>query len=163
MQPSKVEKCVFKPWFRARGRTARNRNNAGVLLTPHDVPPTGCSSPDVRNGHGPLQAIGVFGHDISGAPAVTAQQDPRYVLLKAKPPVRRARKADTISETAGADEDRVGSAAGVGGAGRSGGDSAGKGSASGSRADTISETAGADEDRVGSAAGVGGAGRSGAW
>jgi hypothetical protein len=45
MQPGKVEKCVFKPWFRARGRTARNRN-AGVLLTPHDVPPTGCSSPD---------------------------------------------------------------------------------------------------------------------
>jgi hypothetical protein len=104
-------------------------------------------------------AIGVFGHDISGAPAVTAQQDPRYVLLKAKPPVRRARKADTISET-GVDEDRVESAAGVGGAGRSGGDSAGKGSAGGSRADTISET-GADEDRVGSAAGVGGAGRSG--
>ena len=45
MQPGKVEKCVFKPWFRAGGRTARNRN-AGVLLTPHDVPPTGCSSPD---------------------------------------------------------------------------------------------------------------------
>jgi hypothetical protein len=54
-------------------------------------------------------------------------------ITEAKPPVRRARKADTISET-GVDEDRVESAAGVGGAGRSGGDSAGKGSAGGSRA-----------------------------